>query len=207
MRSYKQYCGVARALDLVGQRWALLIVRDLLPGPRRFADLALPGLTPNVLSERLKQLAEAGLVESVTLPAPASRKVWQLTEEGRRLEPVVLALGAFGARHLSTVDGYAMRARWMLVSLQRRYRGGIEGTVAIVVEGEAEAPYTLGITPEHLVVRDGMPASPDLRVSGPPQALGALLARGIREVPGLAITGDPALLEALLARLDPVSPP
>ncbi len=94
-RDYGQYCGVTRALELVGERWALLIVRDLLVGPRRYGELAagLPRIPSNILAARLKELQAAGLIRR----APHSRiVVYELTHYGRELEPVVLALGAWG---------------------------------------------------------------------------------------------------------------
>lgn len=94
-REYGQYCGITRALELVGERWALLIVRDLLVGPRRYGELAagLPRIPSNILAARLKELQEAGILRR----APRSRVVvYELTPYGRELEPVVLALGAWG---------------------------------------------------------------------------------------------------------------
>jgi len=94
-RDYGQYCGVTRALELVGERWALLIVRDLLVGPRRYGELAagLPRIPSNILAARLKELQAAGLIRRI----PRSRVIiYELTEYGRELEPVVLALGAWG---------------------------------------------------------------------------------------------------------------
>src|SRR4051794_2891972 len=94
MRTYGDRCGIARALDLVGERWALLVVRELLLGPKRFTDLraGLLKLSPDVLSQRLRELEEAGVVARRTLPAPAASRVYELTDRGRELEPVVLAL-------------------------------------------------------------------------------------------------------------------
>ncbi|MFK7931828.1 MAG: winged helix-turn-helix transcriptional regulator [Myxococcota bacterium] len=177
MRSYKQYCGVAKALDLVGQRWTLLIIRELLPGPRRFTDLLRPGLTPNVLSERLKHLKDSGLAIQIDLPPPASRKVWELTEQGRGLEPAVLALGAFGSAYMGSTDGHTLDVRWLMVSLQRRYRGGYTGIVEVCAD---DVPYTLHITPDSLIARDGRPADPTLSIVGPGAAVAQLLGRGVR---------------------------
>ncbi len=98
-RSYADVCGVARALDLVGERWALMIVRELLLGPKRFTDLrvGLPAVSPDVLAQRLRELGDAGVVARRKLPPPAPARVYELTELGAKLEPVVLALGSFGA--------------------------------------------------------------------------------------------------------------
>jgi DNA-binding HxlR family transcriptional regulator len=99
-RTYSQYCGLACALELVGERWALLIVRDLLLGPKRFTDLrrGLPRIPTNVLSSRLKELEEAGIVGRRILPRPSTGIVYELTECGRELEDVVLRLGLWGAK-------------------------------------------------------------------------------------------------------------
>jgi DNA-binding HxlR family transcriptional regulator len=99
-RSYGEACRFAYALDLVGERWALLIVRELLLGPKRFTDLrvGLPHASPNILSERLRELERAGVLHRRKLPPPAASQVYELTEWGRELEPVVTQLGAWGAR-------------------------------------------------------------------------------------------------------------
>ncbi len=99
-RSYGEACRFAHALDLVGERWALLVVRELLLGPKRFTDLreGLPHASPNILSERLRELEQAGVLHRRKLPPPAAAQVYELTEWGAELEPVVTGLGAWGAR-------------------------------------------------------------------------------------------------------------
>jgi DNA-binding HxlR family transcriptional regulator len=99
-RTYGDRCGVARALDLVGERWALLVVRELLLGPKRFTDLrtGLPHVSTDVLAQRLRELEQAGVVQRGTLPPPAGSRIYELTERGRALEPVVLALGRWGSQ-------------------------------------------------------------------------------------------------------------
>jgi DNA-binding HxlR family transcriptional regulator len=99
-RTYGDPCGVARALDLLGERWALLVVRELVLGPKRFTDLrsGLPNLSPDVLAQRLRDLERIGVVRRRKLPPPAGSRVYELTEWGRELEPVVLALGRWGSR-------------------------------------------------------------------------------------------------------------
>lgn len=100
MRSYDDPCGVARALDLVGERWTLLVVRELLLGAKRFTDLVrgLPGMSQNVLSQRLRDLDAAGLVRARRLGPPVSARVYELTERGAALEPVLIELGRWGSR-------------------------------------------------------------------------------------------------------------
>jgi DNA-binding HxlR family transcriptional regulator len=98
-RTYSDRCGIARALDVVGERWALLVVRELLLGPKRFTDLraGLPNVGPDMLTARLKELEAAGVVRRATLAPPAASKVYELTERGAELEPVILALGRWGS--------------------------------------------------------------------------------------------------------------
>ena len=99
MRSYGDSCGIARALDLVGERWAMLVVRELLLGPKRFSDLlaGLPRASPNVLSQRLRELEDAGVLLRRKLEPPAAAWVYDLTPRGQELEPILLALGRWGA--------------------------------------------------------------------------------------------------------------
>src|SRR2546427_12402137 len=99
-RSYDQWCAVARSLDVVGERWTLLIVRDLLVGPKRYKDLliGLPGIGTNLLADRLRELEGAGILRRTVLPPPAGSTVYELTSSGQALEPVILALGRWGAR-------------------------------------------------------------------------------------------------------------
>jgi DNA-binding HxlR family transcriptional regulator/putative sterol carrier protein len=101
-RAYGQYCGLARAAEMVGERWALLIVRDLLVGPKRFTDLrrGLPRIPTNILSERLKELEDSGVVRRRVLPRPTGSIVYELTEYGAQLEDAVVQLGRWGARSL-----------------------------------------------------------------------------------------------------------
>ncbi len=99
-RTYGDSCGIARALDLVGERWALLVVRELVLGPKRFTDLraGLPRVGPDMLAARLRELEEAGVVRRGTLPPPAASKIYELTEWGAELAPVLVALGRWGSR-------------------------------------------------------------------------------------------------------------
>jgi DNA-binding HxlR family transcriptional regulator len=121
-RDYGQYCGVTRALEIVGERWALLIVRDLLVGPRRYGDLAagLPRIPSNILAARLKELQAAGVLRRV----PHSRViVYELTPYGRELEPVVLALGAWGFKAMEEPrEGQVITPDSMTVSLRTAFQ-------------------------------------------------------------------------------------
>ena len=116
-RAYGDPCGIARALDVVGERWALLVVRELVLGPKRFTDLrtGLLGVSTDVLSQRLRQLEQAGVLRQVTLPPPGATRAYELTDRGRELEPVLHALGRWGSREPfpatdreMTVDAFAV---------------------------------------------------------------------------------------------------
>jgi DNA-binding HxlR family transcriptional regulator len=100
MRTYGDGCGIAHALDLVGERWALLVVRELLLGPKRFTDLrdGLPNASPNVLSQRLRELEDGGIITRRKLPPPASSWVYELTDWGHELKPIAIALGTWALR-------------------------------------------------------------------------------------------------------------
>ena len=101
-RNYGQFCGLARAMELVGERWALLVVRDLVLGPKRFSELrrGLPRIPTNILSARLKELEESGIVRRTVLPRPAAGLAYELTGYGRELEEIILPLGLWGAKSL-----------------------------------------------------------------------------------------------------------
>ncbi|MFC7616453.1 winged helix-turn-helix transcriptional regulator [Actinokineospora soli] len=107
MRSYGDPCGVACGLDVIGERWALLVVRDLLLGPKRFNDLlaGLRGISPNVLAQRLRELAEHGVLRRRDLPPPARVAVYELTDWGRELEPLLLHLGRWGSQVATPPEG------------------------------------------------------------------------------------------------------
>lgn len=134
-RSYDQYCSAARALDTVGDRWTLLIVRELLAGPRRYTDLHadLPGVSTDVLASRLKGMERDGLVTRRRLPPPGAAHVYELTARGRELLPVLQALGAWGEAELGErrpTD--AVRAHWFALPLLRALDGG--GLVEVRLE-------------------------------------------------------------------------
>ncbi|MFF0589852.1 winged helix-turn-helix transcriptional regulator [Streptomyces sp. NPDC003781] len=138
-RSYDQYCSAARALDAVGDRWTLLIVRELLAGPRRYTDLHadLPGVSTDVLASRLKDMERDGLATRRRLPPPGAAYVYELTARGRGLLPVLEALGAWGAGELGErrpTD--AVRAHWFALPLLRALReaGAAQGLVEVRLE-------------------------------------------------------------------------
>ncbi|MFJ2782613.1 MULTISPECIES: winged helix-turn-helix transcriptional regulator [unclassified Streptomyces] len=139
-RSYDQHCAAARALDLVGDRWTLLVVRELLAGPRRYTDLHadLPGVSTDMLAGRLKDMESAGLVTRRRLPPPASASVYELTARGRELLPVLRALAAWGAPDLGEPRPTdAVRAHWYAIPLLGELAGLGAGVVQVTLdEGE-----------------------------------------------------------------------
>lgn len=122
-RTYDDGCAAAHALDLVGERWALLTVRELMLGPKRFTDLraGLPGVSPNVLAQRLRELENTGVVRRRKLPPPAASKVYELTEWGSELEPVLVQLGRWGARSPSKPHGAALGVDSLILSFRTMF--------------------------------------------------------------------------------------
>ena len=172
-RSYGQHCTVARALDVVGERWTLLVVRELSTGPKRYKDLleGLPGIGTNLLANRLKSLAGEGIVSRGTLPPPAGSSVYELTSLGRSLEPVLMELSRWGAGLMDTPrEGDDLRPGWAAVAVRsamaREAAGGSPGTYELRIDGVAF----------HLSVGDGQTdcveawqgsaPAPDLVVAG-----------------------------------------
>jgi DNA-binding HxlR family transcriptional regulator len=192
-RSYQQFCGVARALDLVGERWTLLVVRNLLLGPRRYSDFLaeLPGITTNLLAKRLQDMEAAGLVAK----RPGAGVVtYELTERGAALEPVVMELGRWGGALLDKPRrGDRVDIALGLLSLKRRYAGGLDLTVSLRA---GERPFTLRHTREGMVVRDRASDAHDLGVEAPDEAtFRGLFFRGedaaaLRASGALIVTGD-----------------
>ncbi|MEU7836464.1 MULTISPECIES: helix-turn-helix domain-containing protein [unclassified Nonomuraea] len=124
-RSYGHYCAVAKTLDVVGERWTLLVVRELLDGPKRYVDLlaGLVGISTDMLATRLKVLEEAGIISRRTLPAPAASKVYELTPLGRALQPTMTELARFGIHLLGEQDdGAAFQIHWITSSLRAMFR-------------------------------------------------------------------------------------
>jgi DNA-binding HxlR family transcriptional regulator/putative sterol carrier protein len=149
---YHQYCALARALDVVGNRWTLLIVRELGPGPRRFTDLVegLPGISRKLLSERLRDLKRDGIIARKELPPPAARQVYELTDEGRNLATAMAPLVAWGSRHMGELRPIdTIRPRWSAVGMAiLADRGAAKGV-------RETYQYTVGDASFHFIVDDG----------------------------------------------------
>ena len=165
-RSYNQYCGLARSLDVVGERWTLLVVRNLLLGPLRYSELlrGLPGITTNLLAKRLKEMEELGLVERVRGTAGDDRHAYRLTALGEALEPAVHALANWGWRWMKEPKKGELRSmEWLLVALRRRYRGGKTLRAELVVDG---VPYRMLLSESAVEIARGGVTAPDVRVRG-----------------------------------------
>lgn len=206
-RSYDQYCAAARALDVVGDRWTLLIVRELLAGARRYTDLHadLPGVSTDMLATRLKGMERDGIAERRRLPAPASVYVYELTPRGRSLLPVLQALGEWGAPELAErrpTD--AVRAHWLALPLSRQLEElGEPGAVEVRVD-EGVFHVRLGGESAHPVYGDGgyPDGEPDARLTLEAEVCGEV-ARGavglVEAVRGgrVTVVGEGALAKAL----------
>jgi DNA-binding HxlR family transcriptional regulator/putative sterol carrier protein len=183
MRTYGQYCGVARALELVGERWALLVVRDLLLGPKRFGELryGLPRIPSNILSARLKELEHAGVIQRSVLPLPATGVVYELTEHGRALDPILVALGAWGVSALAVPrpDDW-MNSDSLGLALRDSFRPdaahGVDATFEVHLGESVAHAYVHDATVD---VERGPAESPDLLIVSSDLTLGRLIAGDI----------------------------
>ncbi|WP_431036504.1 winged helix-turn-helix transcriptional regulator [Streptomyces sp. P6-2-1] len=167
-RSYDQYCAVSRALDAVGDRWSLLVVRELLAGPRRYTDLLadLPGVSTDMLATRLRDMERDGLATRRKLPAPSAASVYELTDRGRALLPVLTALAAWGAPDLtSRRPTDAVRAHWLALPLIAPLAAALRGPAVIEVELPEGLFHLRPHTPQaHPPYGEGPAQDPDARL-------------------------------------------
>lgn len=212
MRSYNHYCAVAKALDVVGDRWTLLIVRELsLQGACRYTDLqhGLPGIATNLLSERLKDLEEHGLVHRQAAPPPVATTLYELTDAGRELEPVLRALGRFGARFMPAPTGdEAFRGHWLAFPVSEFLcDGDPDGPPATIEVRTAEQSAVIEVGGGGVGTRLGSAPSPDLVLEGePPAILGLLTGRlelSDARALGLRTEGSTTVLRRLRYRARP----
>jgi len=212
-RGYADACAAAHALDLVGERWALLVMRELMLGPKRFRDLraGLPGVSANVLTQRLEDLEAAGVLVRRRLPPPAGSQVYELTPWGYESEPIFQALGRWAARSPAHDPGLPFSAASLMLSLRTMLdagrAGGIDARIGFRLGPES---FVCRLADGRLEVETGATDGADLVFSGPPpvlagaiyggQALDALEAGGV-----LQIEGDRALAERFVT-LFPLPP-
>lgn len=213
-RSYNQHCGVAQAAEIIGERWNLLIVRDLLIGPERYGELlaGLPGLSSNVLATRLRDLEEQAVVQRRLLPRPASGTVYELTDYGRDLEDIIERLAIWGSRRPNEpVKGQAGRPVVVSLRLRRLLRalvapqdssdpGRFESANITVVVDYGGDQISFLCSNGHCTTRWGASQNPDLLVTTSARDMARILSpRSIPEraqaTTQLAITGEQSLAQ------------
>jgi len=196
-KRYEQYCPMAHALDLVGDRWALLVIRELMHGPKRYTDLVdgLHGIGTNILAARLKALEAAGLVERRKLPPPAASNVYELTPTGQGLRPVLHELARFGARLMGPPPLEALDPGWLVDALDLALSPiSPVGRLAFRI-GDEEASLVDG------VARPGLVDDPDVFVES--DAIGFYHLVVNRQTDGVRIEGDFEVLERLIDAFGP----
>ena len=203
-RSYRQYCAVARGLDVIGERWTLLIVRDLLVGPKRYKDLldGLPGIGTNLLATRLRELEERRLIRRTVLPPPAGSTVYELTEEGRTLEPVVMAIGRWGVRFMDAPrEADFLSPTAFVLALRAIFRAeaaaGLNETYELRLGGRV---FEVRVADGRCATNEGRAAAPDAVITTDTETFRALRRRELSAEQALAsgrleLDGDPVALE------------
>lgn len=191
VKSYGQWCSVAKALDVVGERWSLLLVRELFDGPKRYVDLldGSPGISTDVLAARLRDLEEAGVIRRRTLPPPAASKVYELTDRGRELGPVLSSLSRWGMQLLGTKeDDEAFRPQWLATGLRGMLRPSRAKDVTLDVDFELGSGDRVRIHVEdgRLHAVNEWSTSPDVLVRSDLETLAALAEGSLRVDDALA---------------------
>jgi len=203
MRSYGQYCSVARALDAIGDRWSLLIVRELLlRGPCRYTDLlgGVPGIATNLLADRLRELEKAGILGREQAPPPVATALFALTPRGEQLAPVMRELGRWGAPLMAEPGGdAAFRSRWLKLPVELFLSDQTPDRPPVQIElRTGDEPMTIRTGDGEVRAHPGAAEDPDLVLSGTPQlVIGVLSGRlglGDASADGLQYDGDPGAL-------------
>jgi DNA-binding HxlR family transcriptional regulator/putative sterol carrier protein len=215
MRTYGDGCAIARALDLVGERWALLVVRELLLGPKRYTDLrrGLPNASPNVLSQRLGELERAGVVRRRKLPPPAGSRVYELTDWGRELEETVMALGRWAARSSTPPsDAPIVSADSIILALRARFDPGATHALHASYELRlGEDSFQIEVADDQIEVARGAARQADATIDTDPDTLNAVLWKGRQLTDAqrsgkMTIEGDKAAVKRFV-RLFPMPEP
>ena len=211
MRTYCDGCAAAHALDLIGERWALLVVRELVLGPKRFTDLraGLPNASPNVLAQRLRELEGAGVVRRRKLPPPAASRVYELTDWGMELEPIIIGLGRWGARSPSRPRDAGLGVDSLILSFRTMFDPwAAEGVDASYELRLGEDRFRAVVADGRFEVERGSVEGPDVVIEGDPGELAALVYEGRRLDEALRsgeirVEGDKSAVERFL-RLFPL---
>lgn len=213
MRSYGQYCSISRALDVVGERWTLLVVRELLlRGPCRFTDLrnGLPGVATNLLSGRLKELEEAGIVTREEAPPPVATVLYALTPQGAALAPVLRSLGSWGLHLMSEEKpGDAVQPHWLTYAVEW-FSAADPGTAPTDIQLDVDGIAAVVEIADGVVrARTGHAEKADLTITGPPRAVLGLLLGMVdikaAEQLGVTLTGNRRALSRLHPSADVVA--
>jgi DNA-binding HxlR family transcriptional regulator/putative sterol carrier protein len=181
LRTYGDGCGIAHGLDLVGERWALLVVRELLLGPKRFTDLrdGLPNASPNVLAQRLRELEQSGIARRRRLPPPAGSSVYELTEWGRELEPIVVALGGWALRSPSFPEDAPVGVDSVALALTSLFDAeAADGFSALLELRLGEDRFRLRIAEGRIEIHRGEADDPDAIIHADVESLRAVLWQG-----------------------------
>jgi DNA-binding HxlR family transcriptional regulator len=206
MRTYDQYCPAAKALDVVGDRWTLLIVRELLNrGAARYTDLkdGLPGIATNLLADRLRDLEEHGLITREAAPPPIATTLLRLTPRGAALQPVLTALGEWGMPLLEEASEHsAFRSHWLVVPLEYRLRDHAPERPPVTIEVRTgDQPMVIETVEGAVRVWPGTAENPDAILSGPPPVVMDVLMRprdlATARARGLDFEGDPEALRRI----------
>lgn len=203
-RTYDQYCPLAYGLDVIGDRWTPLVIRELLLGPARYSDIArgLPGVATDILTRRLRDLEEAGVVTRRQLPPPAGSVVYELTERGERLREPLFALARWGLELLPLPPDPAVFTPGLLANaLQVLLRPGPEDRLelGLVVDG---AEFGASVAGGTAVVRRGLPERPELTIRGEPVAVVGAIAGDADDPADVELEGDRSALGRLRAMVE-----
>lgn len=201
-RSYDDACASAHALDLIGERWAMLVMRELMMGPRRFSDLraSLPGISANVLTQRLEGLEVAGVVRRRKLPPPAAAQVYELTEWGLEAEPILLALGKWAVRSPQHDPTLPLSPVALMLSFRAKFdpakARGLDVSIGFHF---GEEGFSVGVRKGVLTTERGEPAKADVKATGSPPAVAGLIygkapLKDLERQGALSVTGDKAAL-------------
>jgi DNA-binding HxlR family transcriptional regulator/putative sterol carrier protein len=193
MRTYGDACGIPRALDVVGERWALMVVRELMMGPKRFTDLRsdLPRVSPDVLSQRLRELEDAGVLRRRTLPPPAASRVYELTPSGLALDPVLVALGRWGGANAPPpADGADMSLDARIISMRTLFAPELADDMRARVELRiGDQTFRAEVSEGALELERGEAGDPDATITTDPDTLLDLIHRR-RSLADAVASGD-----------------
>jgi DNA-binding HxlR family transcriptional regulator/putative sterol carrier protein len=208
-RTVQDGCGIAHSQELLGQRWALLVVRELLLGPKRFTDLrsGIPDISPNVLGQRLRELGEAGIIRHRRLAPPAAAQVYELTDWGRELEPAVLALGRWASRSASFPLGAPMGADSLVLALKSTFDPAeADGLDAIYELWLGDLPFRIAVKGGELRASRGEVERPDATLRGDADTFAGVVFGGQRpakaiEAGEIEVEGNRRAVSALFRSL------